>query len=91
MTRRSFFVAVVLLLSILFAGLAVSSIRAGESAGYGYAVVAVLQIAAAVGYWVHPKSVVSPDDPAPREWFELAGLVVAALVVSALLLFVAIG
>lgn len=91
MKRRSFFAATFLLLSIVFAGIAAHWIRTGDSAGYGYAIVAVIHLAMAGGYQMHPVPLDDPDDPAPREWLELAGLIAVVLLGSALLLFVVVG
>ena len=91
MKRRSFFVATFLLSGIIFAGITARSIRTGGSASYLDAVVTMIHLATAIAYQLHPKPIADPDEPAPREWFELAGLVAVVLLGSALLLFVVVG
>src|SRR6056297_1299738 len=86
MKRRSFFVATFLLSGIIFAGITARSIRTGGSASYLDAVVTMIHLATAIAYQLHPKPIGDPDDPAPRWWFVLAGLVVLVLVGSTLLL-----
>jgi len=91
MKRRSFVAATNLFLGIIFAGIAASWICSGDSVGYGYVVVAIIHTAIAGGYQVHPQPMDDPDEPAPREWFELAGLIAVVLLGSGLLLFVVVG
>ena len=86
MRRRSFFAAAFLLLGIVFAGITAGSIRTGSSAGYLYGIVTIVHLASAGAYQLHPKPITHPDDPAPREWFVLAGLVALVLLGSTLLL-----
>jgi hypothetical protein len=42
-------------------------------------------------YWMHPQPIDDPDEPAPDEWFELAGLIAVVLFGAALVLFVVVG
>jgi|AntRauTorcE11897_2_1112592.scaffolds.fasta_scaffold01575_2 hypothetical protein len=40
---------------------------------------------------MHPQPIDDPDEPAPDEWFELAGLIAVVLFGAALVLFVVVG
>ncbi|WP_253737579.1 hypothetical protein [Halohasta salina] len=86
MKRRSFFAAAFLFSGIIFAGITAKWIRTGDSASYIYAILTIIYIAWAGMYQLHPKPIGDPDEPAPREWFVLAGLVALVLLGSTLLL-----
>jgi len=91
MRRRSFFAATYLFLGIVFAGITARWLRTGDSVGYLYAIVTVIHLAMAGGYQLHPQPMDDPDDPTPREWFELAGVIGVVLVGVGLVLFVTFG
>jgi peptidoglycan/LPS O-acetylase OafA/YrhL len=88
MKRRSFVAAVWTLLSLANGGVALGFLVDGDTTGYILLLAAIGQIAAAGLYLSDSTPVDQPDDPVPRRWFELAGLVGATLIVSTVLLFV---
>ena len=64
----------------------VTNLAAGDVVGYVFGLTAVGNVALAFIYWFHPEPIERPDEPAPRWWFVLAGLVVMGLLGSTLLL-----
>lgn len=91
MKRRLFFGLVWASLTVWFGLLAARSGFDDVAVTLGYAIVTVLYGILAVYTQFHPQPMDDPDDPAPRHWFELAGLVGATLLVSAAILFVSLG
>ena len=91
MKRRSFFGLVWASLAVFFGLLAVRPVLDGGAVSLGYGVVTVLYGSLAGFSWIHPQPLDDPDDPAPREWFELTGLIAVVLLGSALLLVVVVG
>jgi len=91
MKRRSFFGLVWASLAALFGSLAVQPVLDGGAVSLGYATGTVLYGSLVGLSWIHPEPISDPDDPAPREWFELAGLIAVVLLGSTLLLFVVVG
>jgi hypothetical protein len=90
MKRATFVAAGFLFLAVQFAGLAVLQATANGATGYGYvAACAMNAIIAALAYH-YPENFARGDEPAPRRWFELAGLLAVLLalaLVATLLLF----
>ena len=91
MKRRIYSVLIWTCLAGLFGLLAVRPIFDGKAVDLSYSIVTVLHGITAGFYWMHPEPMDDPDEPAPREWFELAGLIAVVLLGSTLLLFVALG
>ncbi len=91
MNRRLFFVMLWSTLTAIFAGIALVRLLDGGSVSYGFLAVSGLYGSMAGYYRFHPEPVAKPDDPAPRRWFELVGVIAVALLVSAGVVFVAIG
>jgi hypothetical protein len=91
MKRRTFFALVWVSLAVVFGLLAVQPIFDDGAVDLGYGLVTVAHGSIAGVYWMHPQPIDDPDEPAPREWFELAGLIAMALLGSTLLLFVVVG
>ena len=87
MKRRSVFAITWLLVASSMGVNAVTNFAAGDSSGYVFGLVAAGNVALASIYWFHPKPIERPDEPAPRWWFVLGGLIALALLGSVLLLF----
>ena len=86
MRHDPFFVAAFLFVGIIQAGIAARFIGSGDSVGYLDAIITIMYFAIAGGYQLHAEPIGDPDEPAPREWFVIAGLVALALLGSTLLL-----
>jgi len=91
MQRRSFFGLVWASLTVLFGLLAVRPVFDGGAVDLGYGATAVVNGGIAGLYWLYSEPIADPDQPAPRRWFELAGIVLTTLVGSYLLLYVTLG
>ena len=91
MKHRSFMTSIQLLVAISIGTNAVANLAAGDTVGYGFAVIAVGYLGVAGYYWLHPTPIERPDDSAPRRWFELAGLAAVVLVVTFGILEVTVG
>ena len=86
MKRRSVFVITWLLVAGSMGVNVVTNLAAGDPVGYVFGLVAVGNVTLASIYWFHPEPIERPDEPAPRWWFVLGGLVVLVLLGSTLLL-----
>ena len=90
MNRRLFFVVLWSVLAVTFAGIGLVPLLDSGSVSYGYLIISGVYGGIAGYYRFHPEPVANPEDPAPRRWFELVGVVVVALLISAGVLFLAI-
>ena len=77
-------------LAVINGLLAVWPLFDGGEVSLVYALLTVLYVGLAVFYRVYPHPMDNPDDPAPREWLELGGLL-TAVIVGAMALFVVVG
>jgi len=91
MKRRSFMSAVWVLVGIAMGTNAAAKLAAGDAVGYGFGIIAVGYLGLASYYLVHSEPIEQPDEPAPRRWFELAGLAGVVLIVSFGILAITVG
>ena len=91
MKRRSFMSGSSVLVAISMGMNAATNLAGGDTVGYWFVIIAVGHIGVAGYYWMHPTPIEQPDDPAPRRWFELAGLCAVTLVVAFGILAVTVG
>jgi len=79
MRRRSFFAAAFAFLAVCFGAPVLAQLGSGDAFDAGYGVAAAGQLAVAAYYLFHPSPMHTPDEPAPRHWYELASVMVGSL------------